>query len=258
MKKIRFIPLLFILSTFLTGCNVLRYDSYDYSDQYTLINDSIAFSEEQLNVEKIDFDWGKGDVEVKVVDEGTLSFSETSNKDLKDNTKARYFISNKTLFIKYAASKVTYDNKLSKKAVITINQDLASLAAANYSFSVALGDLSVDSLKTNSLYLGVAYGNINTKDITADSVRSLTDCGYQKHENITLNKLGEFKANYGDLDIITSDLVVGFSLETNVVSGSLFINTTKFPKESETFYGTHKEEDLKISIIENYGDVNLL
>ena len=258
MKKLYLAALLIPLTFSLSGCNILRYDSYDNSKSYTLIDGSIDFSVEQLDINKIDFDWGRGEVEVVTSDTGVFSFSESSEMEYKDNLKARYLISDKTLYIKYSASKATYNNKFSKKAVITINQNVEVLKNATYGFSVALGDLNVSSLNAQNLYMGVAYGNINSKDVTADKCRVLCDCGTQTHENFNIISHGELKTNYGDLFFGTSDEIKGFELNLNVVSGTVWVNTQKFPKESSTFYGVHQENDLVLDIIENYGNVQIL
>ena len=258
MKKLFFIPLFALLPFTVTGCNILRYDSYSDGDKYTLIDGNIDFSLEQLNITKVDFDWGQGDVKVVSTDSGSLSFKEESNESLKDSLKARYYISNKTLFIKYSASKATYSNKLKKTATITINQSLTALAEADYSFSLALGDMEINSLKTTNLYAGVAYGNLNTKDVTATNARCLCDCGSQTHDNINLKTLGEIKSSYGNIILGLHSSIPGFTLNLNCVGGTSLIDSARFPKESETFYGTHQEKDLRLDVIENYGDLKIL
>ena len=257
-KRLALFTLLAVLPLTLTGCNQLRYDSYDNAKSYTVIEGSIDFTEEQLNIKTVDIDWGRGNLNVVTSDTGVFSFSEESNMSINDKLKARYFISGQTLYIKYADSKVSYDNKLEKNATITINQNLEVLANATYSFSLALGDLDVTSLKAKTLYMGVAYGNMHSKDLETDNCRMICDCGKQTHENITITTKGELKANYGDMSLGTSNAIKGFSLDLNCVSGSLWVNTEKFPKESDTFYGTHQEKDLQLNIIENFGNVEIL
>ena len=242
----------------LTGCNILRYDSFDDSKKYTIIDGSIDFTEEQLNIKKVDFDWGQGEVKVVTSDTGTLSFSETANESLTDSLKARYYIADSTLFIKYSASKATYNNQLQKVATITINQNLVSLAKAIYSFSVAIGELSIESIKTSNLFASVAYGNISTKNVEATSARFLCDRGTQTHENINLKTLGEMKSSYGDITVQLHSSIVGFELSTNIVGGSSLINLNRFPKSDDGFYGTKQESNLKLDIIENYGELTIL
>lgn len=258
MKKILLIPLFIALPLSLSGCNVLRYDSYDDADKYTLIDGSYDFTLEQLDIKKVDFDWGRGSVNVVSTNEGTFSISEESNQSLKDSLKARYYISNKTLFIKYSASKVTYNNKLEKNVTININQTLTSLLEANYSFSLALGNMSISDLKTPSLLASVAYGDMTTSNIDASSGRFICDCGHQSHDNIKLKTLGEMKSNYGNITVKLHESIPGFALNLNCVGGSSSINVTRFPKESDTFYGTHQESDLRLDIIENYGDLRII
>lgn len=258
MKKLRVLPVLTFIPLLLTGCNVLRYDSYDYSDKYTIIDGRIDFSDEQLDINKIDINWGRGEFIIDSVDSGTTYFTEEDEMELKDNVKARYFISDKTLFIRYAQSKVTYNNKLNKIGHLYLNQSVLDLANITIDCSVAIGSLTANKVKGTSLELSVAYGNINTTDINADSFRSVCDSGTQKHSNVTMRNLGEFKSNKGDIEVLTSNEVVGFTLDSIVVSGTLFVNTTKFPKESDAFYGTHKEKDLQITIVENYGNASIL
>ena len=257
-KRIALFTLLSALSISLTGCDQLRYDSYDDADLYTVIDESVVFSAEQLDIKTIDIDWGRGNLNVVTSDTGTFSFSEESNKTINEKLKARYYINGQTLYIKYADSKATYNNKLEKTATVTINQSLSVLANATYSFSLALGDLDVDSLKAKTLYMGVAYGNMHSKNLETDNCRMLCDCGKQTHENITITSKAEIKTNYGDMSLGTSSAIKGFSLDVNCVSGTLWVNTEKFPKESETFYGIHQEKDLQLDIIENYGNIEIL
>ena len=118
--------------------------------------------------------------------------------------------------------------------------------------------MRIESLKTTNLVASAAYGEITTKNVEATTARFVCDRGTQTHENINLKTLGEMKSSYGDITVQLHNSIVGFELSTNIVGGSSLIDLNRFPKNGDGFYGTKQETNLKLDIIENYGELTIL
>lgn len=160
------------------------------------------------NVNSIDIEWISGDVTVvysENTENGQITLTETSNKDLTDKTAMRYNVEDGVLKIRCSKHK-NYNNtafkSLNKALVVEVPKALLDLDIEAVSSNISVKGVTVTSLDLSSV-----SGALKAENVTAKSV---------DYETVS----GEIRLNgaFGSID-------------GNSVSGSLNVVNTVFPDE---------------------------
>lgn len=167
------------------------------------------------NIDSIDVNWVAGAISITPYDGNEIKITEYARRDLKDNEKLIYKVSDGKLEIQYASPSFSI-NMITKKLELLVPEAVADklntldvdatsaelivrgLEAKSFIVSETSGDSQISDIKsdkaklhsvsgtfditgltTAELTLGTVSGEINLTDVTADSVLSNTTSGEQ-------------------------------------------------------------------------------
>ena len=234
MKKGILITLTVILLSALCGCGFSG-NTYFYTDANKY---SVGEAKISDTVKAIDIDWPTGNV--KVENGGSsVSFSETANQKLTDDTSLHYLLDGTTLYIKFAASGKTFLN-LEKQLVldipdslelekITINTSSASidtdeLTAKGAAFSTSSGSVSASLNCEKNASFSASSGTIAAKVTGCEKVTASTSSG---NIDVILSGVekGSFSASSGKISVRAISDSDSISADTS--SGSISIESEK-------------------------------
>lgn len=196
-----------------------------------------SMEETVIDVDKIVINWLSGKVSIEGADVNEVSFSESANKALDEDSALVYRIENGTLYIDYCREKNVvsifgggYDLP-SKDIVITVPQSFGSIRVETVSANV-----EVRALYINSLDLSTTSGELTAESVYATNVELTSVSG-----NILFGgSAKEFDAETtsGELSVEFGKLPDDFDVET--VSGNVSLTLpadSSFELEFETVSG---------------------
>lgn len=213
MKRIIAALLACLLLAFM-GCISLASIRYSDADRYTAGN----FTYDGSKVTAVEIDWVSGSITLKN-GKGTLSVSETSEKQLSEEDQMHWWIDGTTLRIRYCKSgkKINLVGDLLEKKDLTVELP----AFADLSIDVAAGKivaedmLDVGTFKVNTASGGASIGFLSAKEVDIDTASGAWEFGM-------VSVSGEFDVDTasGGLSV---DEITANSVEVDSASGGVSI-----------------------------------
>ena len=192
VKNFKVVLLMAVICLAMLGfasCEYSYYSSWANYKDY-LVGDS-NFSPQDLH--SIDIDWINGKIKIIPADVDTVTVKEVGNRELQQNEKMRYLLTEGELSIKFAAPKLQLkDLDLEKTLQITVPNDKAN---------------KFKDIKINAVSTGVDIKNIRAANIDIESVSGDID-------------LQDNKVAFCDIDSVSGKISVigcqmgGLSLES--------------------------------------------
>ena len=205
-----------------------------------------------IDVDKIVVNWLSGSVVIQGADVNEISFSESADRQLDENSALVYRIENGTLYIDYCQEKNVVGifgdgfDMPAKELKITVPLEMMFISVDTTSADVTLNGVELERLSIDT-----TSGRIDTRDVGADSARLGSTSGdidfnggaEEFYANTTSGEItfsgsaGEFDAESTSGDISFVGSAKGFSADTT--SGSVFSDFTGLPAdlEAETVSG---------------------
>ncbi|MBQ9730951.1 MAG: DUF4097 family beta strand repeat protein [Bacilli bacterium] len=241
MKKVILcLTIIFLSLISFVSCNGLAFTfNYQYAD-----NDKYSIGTTSLDeIEKIDIDWVCGKVYISSSLHDENSFFEEYKGDLEDQYKLRYYVEDKTLYIKYAQSGKYTWNPVEKDLHINFSKEDSLIR--DFNISLISADLFMNGVSVREMDLVTVSGDIELKNskisnkIDIESVSGNVEVELEQNaEKVIINTVS------GDVKV-TSFLLEKLSI--NTVSGDVEYFMNKFD--------TTGPKKLEIETVS--GDVNL-
>lgn len=167
-------------------------------------------------LDSVKVDWIAGGITVKPYDGSTIKFTESAQRELRDDETLRYGVSGGLLTINYHESKVGIGvNMPTKRLEVLVprglSEDMTRLIIDSTS-----GELDIENISAKTLQLKSISGSKRLKNITADLIDIDSTSGSTKAENIVADEL---KINSISGSITLSDATVR-RLDCDTTSGS--------------------------------------
>lgn len=175
-----------------------------------------------LNVDKIVVNWLSGSVVIEGADVNEVSFSESADRQLDENSALVYRIENGTLYIDYCQERNVVGifgdgfDLPSKNLVITVPQSLKTIWVETVSAEVEVSMLSV-----NELDLSTTSGEIKVEGVGAASAELSSVSGSILFEGGRAGDL-DMETTSGELEVSTNKIPE--DMELNSVSGDVTLN----------------------------------
>ena len=178
---------------FLSGCfNAPTTLNYKHADRYTMGGATITDS-----VRNIDINWIGGNVDVLTHNENTVSFSETSDNALDENTTLYYYLEGDTLHIQFGkARKKLFNQNISKNLTVYVPE------------GAVFEDIDVDNVSSSFNIQGVSCDSFEADTVSGDVTAQL-------------NAVREFKVDSVSADCRIESSVAPDELEADMVSGNI-------------------------------------
>jgi len=243
MKKKLWITLLLsaVCCCLLSGCSMKTSYIYDDFDKYTKGGATL-----DTTIKNIDIGWISGTVKIRTHQENTISFNETSNKKVNENSSMYYYVEGDTLHIKFSKSGKFNFSNLNKTLTIevpdTIILDTVSLDIVSAQANIS--DLYIRTLDVNTVSGDVA---LTSSDLEAFDINTVSG-------SITLNTFicpqeGSFQSVSGsvslslpedadyemDFDTVSGNYNSAFSTKVN--NGKYTVGEGKAKYDAETVSG---------------------
>ncbi len=215
--------------------------SYQYENAELYSKGSASLN---VEIDEIEISWASGSVSVVYYDGETVSFAETANKDLTDDTELYFRTEAQTLKLQYIRSGTKSPNDLKKDLTVyiprgetlrelsleTVSADISldSLAVTECEIENVSGDISVRLTELSRLSLQTVSGNAVVEFPTADELEVDSVSG-----NVTLRSRAS-APRHMDAETVSGNVTLGipretgFSLSFETVSGRL---NSDFPYE---------------------------
>ena len=182
-----------MMSMLLGGCiNTSTSLNYKHSERYTMGGAAIADS-----VNSIDINWISGSVDVLTHSDNTVTFSETSDKELDENNTLYYYLEGDTLHIQFG-----------KAGKLNINQNSPKNLTIYVPEGAGFEDIDVDSVSASC----------NIQNVTCDTFEADTVSG-----DITarFNAVSKFMVDSTSADCRLEAFTAPDELEADMVSGNI-------------------------------------
>ncbi len=245
---------------------------YENSDKYTA--GAVEISE---TVENIEIDWLSGSVTVTPHSSDTVSFSEESSKELKDNFQLHYWLNGTTLHIKFCRSGHWNFKDLEKELTVFVPENIK---LNDLKVNTVSAEISLDNLQADSADIESTSGNIRLTDLTvtetaeingvsadifldslqSDSASIETTSGSVKLIHCKVTEKAEVSTVSGNLEAEFSEPLGEF--EGDATSGTLQVITPSVDRfDAETVSGTvslfSQSAPKELDIDTTSGDVEL-
>ena len=207
--------------------SIIRYEN---AGKYTKGGSSVAADMEQLEI-----NWIAGEVELILCDGNEVTFSESSEQELKDAFEMRFYRDADTLYLQYAKSGKWKFGKLSKKLTIQIPRDLllSQIRINTVSAEIKLSETMARTLKIETVSGGVSLPNGQKIDtVSLETVSGKIDFAAESIADLELNTVSGVVTiqtkitKRAKLDSVSGNLTLylppdsSFSARVDTVSGS--------------------------------------
>lgn len=223
------------------GGTTITSDNYQHGDQYTAGGGSVPAAE----IRHLDIQWVEGAVTVQPGEGDTITFSETSRRELTENQKLHYYVRDGKLYIKYCAPRISLNlnGSLGKSLTVTIPRELylSSFGLEAVSATVELSGINADTMDIEAV-----SGSIGMQEIVCTSMDVEAVSGRVELSRITAGEM-DIEGVSGSVEIEDSELG---ELSCSMVSGKFTIEPGANVRRisAETISGT-----LRIILPENDG-----
>lgn len=193
---------------------------YDNADEYTMGGAQLAADQ----IKSLDIGWLSGEVKVEYHSENTISFSETANKALDEDTTMYYLVDGDTLRVKFAKSGKHNFLNLSKTLTVYLPEgmELEVLSADSVS-----ADVGVSGIVVQRAGIDTTSGDIRLDDMTvSDSAKLNTVSGEMTGE--LAGSLSEFSVQTvsGDMEFT---LAAARKIDVDSTSGAISLTVEETP-----------------------------
>ena len=207
--------------------SIIRYEN---AGKYTKGGGSVAADMEQLEI-----NWIAGEVELVVYDGNEVTFSESSEQEIKDAFEMRYYRDTDTLYLQYAKSGKWKFGKLSKKLTVQIPRDLllSQIRINTVSAEIKLSETAARTMKIETVSGGVSLPNGQKIDtVSLETVSGKIDFAAESIADLELNTVSGVVTiqtkitKRAKLDSVSGNLTLylppdsSFSARVDTVSGS--------------------------------------
>lgn len=211
--------------------SIIRYEN---AGKYTKGGSSVAADMEQLEI-----NWIAGEVELILCDGNEVTFSESSEQELKDAFEMRFYRDADTLYLQYAKSGKWKFGKLSKKLTIQIPRDLllSQIRINTVSAEIKLSETMARTLKIETVSGGVSLPNGRKIDtVSLETVSGKIDFAAESIADLELNTVSGAVTiqskitRRAKLDSVSGNLTLylppdsSFTARVDTVSGSFSSN----------------------------------
>lgn len=210
--KKKFLSILLLCSMLcliLSGCSSTTY-SYDDFDKYTKGGATL-----EATIKNIEIDWVSGDVKILKHSENTIAFSETSNKEVNDDTSMYYYLEGDTLHIKFAKSGKFHFSNLQKSLTVELPE---SLLLDEADIDVVSANLTMDNTNVKELDLDTVSGDIVVKSSTVEDFDINSVSGSVNLITLICPQKGKFNSVSGSINFELPQNS-GYEVEFSTVSG---------------------------------------
>ncbi|MBQ2202176.1 MAG: DUF4097 family beta strand repeat protein [Clostridia bacterium] len=213
MKRITALLLTLIMMLSLFGCIRISCSApirYSNADRYTAGD----FTYDESKVKKVEIEWIAGSVKLRNA-KGTLSVSETCDKELSEELQMHWWIDGTTLKIKYCKS----GEKLSLFDIDKKDLTVELPAFADLEIEIASGYVQAEHmLDLGKLKLETASGGADFQFLSAKEVKVDSASGGLNFGQVSVS--GEFEINTASGGLAVNDITAN-EIDVNSASGDI-------------------------------------
>ena len=215
MKK-KLVLMLIILSLLSVLCGCTAGSSLTNGRKYANAANYTAGAGEAAAVSSIDIEWIAGAVNVQYGETQTVTFSESTSAELKEDEVMHWWLDGTTLRLKFAKSGYRANNVPQKTLTVTLPQTLL------------LNEVEIEAVSANVTATGISAGKFDIETVSGNVTAS----------GVTASRELDFKTVSGNVHATLSTLPAEIDCET--VSGDTtltFDRSASFYVEFETVSG---------------------
>lgn len=241
MKKIAFLLVLSALTVLsFTSCfhinkdNIKILSKYEHADQYKPGSEPIANA-----ISKLEIDWISGSIDIESYDGNELTFSETSEKALTEETTMHYWLENgSTLHIQFGKSGVrfkNFDKHLTVKVPAAWDLDKLEVDAA--SSDVTVKGITCGEFELNGVSAGLTMSNSAVRSLDMNTVSGCLAADFEAADSAAVQPQKISLETVSGSATLTWPEAWGFSAEMESVSGKFNCPFATKVSKGEYTYG---------------------